>query len=62
MLRAIMAKSIFGLSMATDVRLLPRGASLISIRHALQVHEFLVIRAIVPHHEQHRNLVVRRSP
>src|SRR5947207_1922491 len=40
----------------------PRGAPLITICHSLQVHQFLVIRAIVPHDEEQWNRMMRRSP
>ena len=37
-------------------------AALPPVGHALQVHHFLVIRAVVVHHGQQRNAVVRRRP
>ena len=39
-----------------------RHAALTPIGHALQVHHLLVIGAIVLHHEQHRDAMVRRGP
>ena len=41
---------------------LVRLAALIAVGHTLQVHQFLVIRAIVAHNEQHRNAVMRCRP
>ena len=33
-----------------------------AVGHTLEVHDFLMIRTVVVHHEQHRNAMVRRSP
>ena len=33
-----------------------------ALRHPLDVHHFLVIRAVVVHHAQQRDAVVRRRP
>ena len=39
-----------------------RDAALVAVGHALDVHHFLVIRAVVVHHRQQRDLVMRRRP
>ena len=39
-----------------------RDAALAPIGHALHVHDLLMVRAIVVHHQQHRNPVVRGRP
>ena len=43
-----------------DVR--ARDAAVVPVGHALQVHDLLVIRAVVVHHREQRNPVMRRRP
>ena len=47
-----------------DVRsdLRRRNVALTPVRHALHVHDLLMITAVVPHDREHRDLVMRRGP
>src|SRR5207247_10386160 len=43
-----------------DMRIL--DAALAPVRHALKMHDLLMVGAVVPHDGEHRNLMMRRRP
>ena len=58
---ASFAKSRVGiLEGGSDMRAI--DAAIVAVGHALHVHHFFVVRAIVVHHAQHRNAMMRRCP
>ena len=58
---AIFAKSTFGSSIVVPMWR-PCDSAIVAIGHALQVHDLLVIGAVVVHHGEQRNPVMRRRP
>ena len=58
---ASLAKSIFGFSIVVPIRRRIHAA-IVPARHLLQMHDFLMISAVIVHNHQQRNSVVRRGP
>ena len=58
---ASLAKSMLGFSMVVPIAACVHAA-IVQARHLLQMHDFLMIGAVIVDDHQQRNFVVRRGP